>query len=68
MYFTGIVFGAIADSAQCVDGVKDYTLAVSSLGLISFIGLFFVCMFIREDRASNSAQVHVAKLDQSIYY
>ena len=49
MYFTGLVFGANADSAQCEGFVWRYTLAMCSLGLISFVALFGVCMFIGGD-------------------
>ena len=64
MYFTGIIFGAIADSAQCVDGIKVYTLVVSILGLISFFILICVSLFGRDDRGTtvspfNDAQVNI---------
>ena len=49
MYFTGLVFGANADSSQCINVVWKYTLAMCSLGLISFVVLCGVCTFIGGD-------------------
>jgi len=46
MYFTGLIFGAKADSAQCIDVVWKYTLAMCSLGFISFVALCGACTFL----------------------
>ncbi|XP_071174829.1 uncharacterized protein [Mytilus edulis] len=49
--FVGLVYGASADdnSLQCLDVVWKFTLAMCSLGLISFILLGCVCMFKGDD-------------------
>ena len=49
MYFTGLIYGANADSAQCVGVVWRYTVVMCSLGLLSFVSLFGVCTFIGGD-------------------
>ena len=47
--FVGLIFGANADSAQCVGVVWRYTVVMCSLGLLLFASLFGVCTYIEGD-------------------